>query len=153
MDRAIGSVIAELPALIGGAEDVPVLLAWGFDNRVRLDQDIVTVDSLSGLELTARLGAPVELIYVDADHRTPSVLADIRAAERLFPDALIVGDDWQWPSVQAAVEQHVHESGGRLHVHAAADENWWWLENRSAAQAAERPPGGAVAFIPPTDVS
>jgi hypothetical protein len=86
------------------------------------------METLAGLEAIADLGAPVGLIYVDADHSAPGVLADVRAAERLFPHALLCGDDWQWAGVRSAVEQHVAESGGRLRVHAEATENWWWLE-------------------------
>ena len=73
----------------------------------------------------AALGAPVDLIYIDADHTEAGVTRDIRAAEECFPDALICGDDWSWPGVRQAVEKRAADSGGRLAVEA--DENWWVL--------------------------
>ena len=45
-----------------------------------------------------------ELVYIDADHRYDSVVADLATAAELFPRATIVGDDWNWESVRAAVE-------------------------------------------------
>ena len=80
-----------------------------------------------GLKLIASIGAPVGLIYVDADHTHDGVLADLREAAHSFPSALVCGDDWQWPGVRSALEQHVVDNGGRLKIMAHPAENWWWL--------------------------
>ncbi|EOD20835.1 hypothetical protein EMIHUDRAFT_241782 [Emiliania huxleyi CCMP1516] len=80
-----------------------------------------------GLAAIARLGAPVDLIYVDADHTYAAVLADLRASARLFPDALLCGDDWCWADVQLAVADFAHERGLRVVSHPR--ENWWWLRH------------------------
>ena len=80
-----------------------------------------------GLAAIARLGAPVGMVYVDADHSYDAVRADLRACAAHFPDALLCGDDWQWPAVQRAVTDHAASHAG-LAVHADPTENWWWLE-------------------------
>ena len=83
------------------------------------------MDTVDGLRAVAALGAPVDLIYIDADHTEAGVTRDIRAAEECFPDALICGDDWSWPGVRQAVEKYAADSGGRLAVEA--HQNWWVL--------------------------
>ena len=90
------------------------------------------MSSLSGVEMISRLKAPVDLVYVDADHRKAAVLADIQACERSFPKALLVGDDWQWPEVREAVQQYALESAGRLRVRSDPSGNWWVLEAAGA---------------------
>ena len=117
-----------------------------WDHRSRLFP--LRMDSLKGIAAIKELGVPVELIYVDASHTTAAVLADIRAAEAAFPDAVICGDDYQWPAVRAAVEQHVDESAGRLQLGFHKAENWWCLENASphvGADSAEPTPVGSQA--------
>jgi hypothetical protein len=102
----------------------PTFLANMWDYRTRLFP--LRMTSLEGLAAIERLGAQPDLIYVDADHSADAVTHDLAACTRLFPGALLVGDDWQWPSVQEAVRCHASTHG--LVVHAHAHENWWWLE-------------------------
>ena len=90
------------------------------------------MDTSTGLQAVAEMRAPVDLIYIDADHTHDGALADLRCAARCFPKALIAGDDWQWAGVRGAVTQHVAESDGRLRVHAHPKENWWWLEETAS---------------------
>ena len=105
--------------------------------------------SVEGMEQVAALGAPVDLVYIDADHTFEAALADLRAAHRCFPHALLSGDDWQWQGVRRAVEQFACERGD-MHVHAHDKENWWWLERR-AGPLPHGPRGGAVEFVPASD--
>lgn len=125
----------------GGVDGGPVPLyetflvnSWG--SRHRLFP--LRMDTCAGLELVASLRAPIDLIYVDADHTEEGVLRDLRAATRLFPDAILCGDDWQWPGVRRAVARHAAEFGGAAAgdgcpswaVRSDPGENWWWLERR-----------------------
>ena len=83
------------------------------------------MDTLEGLRAIHDLGVPVDLIYVDANHEREAVLQDIQAAARMFPNAIICGDDWQWSGVRSAVRSHAQDCS--LEVEAHARENWWRL--------------------------
>jgi len=53
-------------------------------------------DTQIGLDEIAKNKMAPDLIYVDAAHDYASVVADIKKSITLFPDAQIVGDDWDW---------------------------------------------------------
>ena len=44
-----------------------------------------------------------DLVYVDGDHSTESVLGDLRVLFHCYPKALMAGDDFAWLSVRLAV--------------------------------------------------
>lgn len=92
--------------------------------RVHIVQD-VTVAGLARVA-AAGLGDKVDLVYIDASHDTVSVLADIGAAREACPGAVLVGDDWLWPSVRVAVEQFARSEG----LQVESDENGWCLPPR-----------------------
>jgi predicted O-methyltransferase YrrM len=55
-------------------------------------------------------GVKADLIYVDAAHDEPSVYADITAYWDLLREGgYMIGDDWEWPGVRAAVERFCKE--------------------------------------------
>ncbi len=72
---------------------------WDLRNR------IVPIRALSwdGLEEVHAAGVRPDLIYVDASHAKEDVERDLETAIRLFPDAVLLGDDWSWASVRAGV--------------------------------------------------
>lgn len=70
--------------------------------------------TLEGLERVARHGLQPDLIYVDADHRFEGVTADLQAIGRLFPRAIIVGDDWNWEGVRRAATAFSNATDRRL---------------------------------------
>ena len=59
--------------------------------------------SWDGMQAIHDHGVAADLVYIDASHETPDVLRDLETARRLFPDAVLTGDDWSWPSVRRAV--------------------------------------------------
>ena len=65
----------------------------------------------------------VDVVYIDASHDTQSVLTDLRAARDVCPRAILIGDDWLWETVQAAVRQFSEEEGSIIE----AVENGWSL--------------------------
>jgi hypothetical protein len=82
-----------------------------------------------------RRGIRPDLIYIDGDHSYQAVTADLRASRRLFPQALLSGDDWLWTadrfpprSVREAVQDFARARG--LEVVAAG--NTWRLDERTA---------------------
>ncbi|KAL1518674.1 hypothetical protein AB1Y20_002962 [Prymnesium parvum] len=112
--------------------DVPLyatFLANTWPHRHRLFP--LRMTSLEGLAQIERLGAPVDLVYIDGDHSLDAVLADLEACHALFPEAAVVGDDWQWPEVRQAVRQFCTEHP-MLQVVSHPRENWWYLETKQS---------------------
>ena len=76
-----------------------------------------------------------DLIYIDASHDTPDVLADLQAFWPLLsPEGILFGDDYNWPSAASAVD----DFAGRQALRAESyDEKWLlrrvlretWLRN------------------------
>ena len=98
--------------------------------------------TVAGLRAMHSIGAAPELIYVDADHSFEGCLADLEACAALFPEALIVGDDWCWPSVRAAVDSFMKSRRGHRLYSAPQGQNWYYIRRgpsrcESAAQVAE----------------
>lgn len=154
-------------------------LANTWEHRLRLFP--LRMDSCDGLEQVHRIGAhvgksvlmwaehrpttyelPCNYIvrrrklngacrYIDADHRQEAVAADLRAASRLFPDATLAGDDWQWPGVRAAVSEHCATLGGH-EVRSHPKENWWLLARAAPGEAellaGARRARASVDFVP-----
>jgi hypothetical protein len=68
-------------------------------------------DSAEGLRAVAEAGLQPDLVYIDGDHRFESVVSDLQSALDLFPQATVVGDDWNWDGVRSAVETVVKDRG------------------------------------------
>ena len=96
----------------------------------------IQATTLAGLRRLHELRVSPDVIYVDADHSTEAVLADVNLCLDLFPDALIIGDDWMWASVRAAVEQISEQRGLQL---ATCQGIWWFPENQPRLIEAPRP--------------
>ncbi len=71
------------------------------------------------------------LIYIDAGHRYEDVAADLETAARLFPDAILCGDDFLWGEggVARAVEEWCARNNRRLEVD---DNRAWWVPEGKA---------------------
>ena len=76
-----------------------------------------------GLQLLKDQGLEPDLIYIDADHHYPAVKADIANCLRLFPKALLVGDDYgNYDDVKRAVCECAFNHSKRVYV----DQNHCW---------------------------
>lgn len=113
---------------------LPTLHASFLHNLWDLRGRVVPVRAFSwdGLEEVARHGVRPDLVYVDASHETPDVLRDLATALRLFPDAILMGDDWRWRSVRRAVVPFARRNG----LWIRTDGNCFRLE----PSAGRRPP-------------
>lgn len=70
---------------------------WEYKNRL-IPLRMTTIE---GMELVAKFNLKPDLIYVDASHDYESVMQDLVVAHRLFPNALLCGDDWRWSAPNA----------------------------------------------------
>src|ERR1019366_2044126 len=93
-----------------------VVNCWKYRERIIP----LRMSTLGGMELIASLGIVPDLVYIDAGHDTKSVLDDLSTALRLFPNARLVGDDFDASCVEAAVERS-------LIVYAHKRTAWWSL--------------------------
>jgi hypothetical protein len=118
-----------------GAPLYETFLSGCWDYRDRLVP--VRGTSPGALAEVAACGVRPHLVYIDGDHSYEAVRADLDACRRLFPRALLAGDDWLWSashfpprSVREAVQDHAADHGHEI----TAEGNTWVLS---------RPPAGA----------
>lgn len=71
---------------------------WDYQDRIQIFKG-TTWQFFSGINRKLN----IKLIYIDASHETPDVLADLTSAYDIFPYAKICGDDWGWSSVREAI--------------------------------------------------
>jgi hypothetical protein len=76
-----------------------------------------------------------DLVYVDADHHHAAAKRDIEAALAFFPDAHIVGDDWDYSGVRRAATELAAAYGRR--VHAQDGKCWTYSQCKPPSSAAQ----------------
>jgi hypothetical protein len=113
-------IYRDWPDVVGKSlYDLFLSSCWDFRDRIIPVRDW----SPAGLETVAEYGIQPDLIFVDGDHSYESVTADLEASHRLFPKAILTGDDWLWDrrrfpprSVREAVEDFAAAGGWRIEV-------------------------------------
>jgi GT2 family glycosyltransferase/SAM-dependent methyltransferase/tetratricopeptide (TPR) repeat protein len=80
---------------------------WEYRDRI-LPLRMMTAE---GLHTIADYGLHPDVIFIDADHAYQSVSADLRLARQLFPQARIIGDDYDYPDVRRAVDEFAVSKG------------------------------------------
>jgi hypothetical protein len=75
---------------------LPLFLAFNACNKDR----ILPIQEFSsdGLIRVRELGFQPDLVYIDGDHTYHGVFSDLVMANALFPEAQILGDDWNFTS-------------------------------------------------------
>jgi hypothetical protein len=73
--------------------------------------------SVSGIWELVKYGVVPDLIYVDAGHDYENVNADLRHSFQAFPNAQIIGDDWQLGGVARAVLEFCTTNGKRVQLY------------------------------------
>jgi precorrin-6B methylase 2 len=114
-----------------GYENTPETLAENLHRFDAKGATIVEGDAFELLESGALGDRRVGVYYYDGPHKTDLSLRGLRLVEPyLAPRALIVLDDWDWESVQAAVSQYVAEEPNvrlLVEIHGAdhGQPQWW----------------------------
>ncbi len=113
-DRPFLEHVPELKDVVVGRVDgmYDVFLASNWELRDR----IIPLRGFSPDRLASvhAAGVQPDVVYIDGSHVYEDVIADLTTARALFPDALICGDDYDWPAVAAAVDYVVANRGDRL---------------------------------------
>jgi hypothetical protein len=117
---------------------------WDYRERVIP----LKMTSLDGLNTVAEHGVQPDVVYVDAEHSFEAVSAELALARRLFPKALLTGDDYDWAGVREAVWAFARREG--LVVDRVGWRGWRLLEGWQAADAGHPPPGRthSVVMVP-----
>jgi len=97
-----------------------IVNCWELRDRIKP----LRMDTKIGLRRCSELGLKPELIYIDAGHDYQSVFSDMALSKMYFPEAILVGDDWDWQGVRAAVINYCHKQKMRFHVYG----NCWWVD-------------------------
>lgn len=93
-----------------------------------------------------RCGIEPAAVYIDGSHVYEDVIADVVTARALFPEAVLCGDDWNWPGVRHAVTYVAVNRGDRIRTEG----NTWLLE-RGPSEA--RHPAPSARTIGPVERS
>lgn len=80
----------------------------------------LVADSLDGLAEVAAQGLSPELVYLDTEHSFARVGAELAFCTNHWPQAAVVGDDFNNPAVSRAAEAHAQHIGRRLLSYGAA---------------------------------
>lgn len=96
----------------------------GFSNRV----NVLRCTSVNSEKYFSSTNWTADLTFVDADHSTVAVEADILVASRISPLGNIAGDDWCWPSVQRGILKANRRLKRKILV--AEDQFAWVLVSR-----------------------
>jgi len=73
--------------------------------------------TISGIQEVKKYGIVPDLIYVDAGHDYDNVSADLAHSFAAFPNAQIIGDDWQLGGVSKAVLEFCTKNGKRVRLY------------------------------------
>lgn len=64
---------------------------------------MVQMDAMAAIERLRELGQEPQLVFIDCEKKTDALVKMIMSVRRCFPRAVIVGDDYVFPSVRRAV--------------------------------------------------
>ena len=77
-----------------------LVIVWDLKNKIIP----IRADSVRGLEYLKKINVEPNIIYIDGDHHYEPAKRDISTALRLFPEAILVGDDYgNYEDVRRAV--------------------------------------------------
>lgn len=118
----------ELAALLPMLYQTFLRNCWDYRGRVipcRMDVCVA-------LEELANRGLTPDVVYLDAAHDFETVLEHVQTVRKLFPAAVLIGDDWDWQSVRLAATRAADAEGATIVPHGTA---WQYLSKAPAGSA------------------
>jgi len=79
----------------------------------------------AGLRIVYNQKLSPDIIYIDASHEYWDVRGDIEMSHELFPDSILVGDDYVRDGVNRAVKEFVEKTGYSLYL----NKHVWYIRN------------------------
>lgn len=114
---------------------LPILFEQFCSNQWNQQDKIIPIrsDSVVGLKVVYEEDVKPDVVYIDASHEYPDVLMDLYGCYALFPQAIILGDDWcpvgekrgplEFPGVVQAVEDF-RSAMGSTYLFSQEDITW-----------------------------
>jgi predicted O-methyltransferase YrrM len=117
---------------------------WSYRDRIIP----LRMSTQEGLRAVAAAGLQPDVVFIDAEHSFEAVSAEAALARQLFPQAVIIGDDYDWSGVHAAVDGFAR--GHSLVVDRVGWRGWRLLEPWQAGDTNRPAPARtrSMALIP-----
>jgi hypothetical protein len=93
------------------------------------------IPSTEALPKLKNLQIEPDLIYIDASHHYEFVVQDVTMCLELFPNAMLVGDDWDNMDVRRAVQHVAHRHNKSIYVNGGT---CWTFEKEKMEQFARK---------------
>ena len=104
--------------------------------------------TLQGMEVLRAAGVQPQVVYIDADHHYLPAKMDIEFCLKHFPQAQILGDDWDYPDVQRAAKELAVQYGKTI---IAEGNKCWTYAELTPAQLSRARARFAEGSCPPSD--
>lgn len=123
--------------------DMFLTSCWEYRDRIQP----IKRSTIEGLRQIAECGLQPELIFIDADHRYEAVLADLRESRRLFPQATLIGDDYDDPGTQRAVQEFARDQGLSIETAGEQWRAWKLVTGKSDSRFPDHVDAGLTSIV------
>lgn len=98
---------SEYRSLLPRLYDTFLALCWRYRDQIIP----LRSSTLDGLRTVAEHGLAPGVVFIDAEHSFDAVSSELTLAHELFPNAILVGDDYDWQGVQKAADEFAAAHG------------------------------------------
>ncbi|MGE0761440.1 MAG: glycosyltransferase, partial [Pirellulaceae bacterium] len=111
---------AEYQELLPVLYETFLTMCWDYRHRIVP----LRMSTQEGLQRIAEAGIQPDVIYFDAEHSFEAVTAGMTACQKHFPQATLIGDDYDEPSVARAVSEFASREGFTVEAAGQAWRGW-----------------------------
>jgi glycosyltransferase involved in cell wall biosynthesis len=120
-------------------------LCWDYRNRLIP----LRMTAIQGLRAVVSQDLHPDLIYIDGEHSYEAVTGELELIRHSFPEAVIVGDDYDWPGVAPAVEDAVRRHSLALEIAGTSERGRAWKLTSSERKASPPRESTPVPHVTP----